>query len=180
MKTDAFHRNAAIGILDKIIDYFIVLNIVAISVLVCTQVALRYIFRMPLLGIEELCYFPTAWLYLGAAVKASSEKGQLVARVLEIFIKKQKSVYLLRAVAALLSCAILCWLTYWGYDLLKYSLRMDKLTDTLFIRWLYIESVPFIAMALMLFYTVIEAWEYLTAYRNSDGAAMKAAEEVEA
>ncbi|MDR3220785.1 MAG: TRAP transporter small permease, partial [Candidatus Accumulibacter sp.] len=64
-------------IVDRIVDAFIVLNIIAIAALCCTQIFLRYVLRMPLLGIEELCYFPTIWLYLGAAVKASSEKGQL-------------------------------------------------------------------------------------------------------
>jgi len=58
-----------------------------VAVLMFVQVILRYVLKMPLMGIEELCYFPTVWLYLFAAVKASSERGQLVARVLEIFLQ---------------------------------------------------------------------------------------------
>ena len=173
-------RNRILIAMDKVIDLFIVLNIVAISTLVCAQVVMRYVLRMPLLGIEELCYFPTMWLYLGGAVKAASEKGQLVARVLELFIKKQKSIYLLRAVAAVGACAILCWLTYWGYDLLRYSLRMEKLTDTLFIPWLLIEGTAFFAMGLMTFYTLIEIMEYFAAYSRTDSVAEKIAEEVQA
>jgi TRAP-type C4-dicarboxylate transport system permease small subunit len=170
-------RNVALVTLERIVDVFIVFNIVSLVALVCAQIFLRYVVRMPLMGIEELCYFPTIWLYLGAAVKASSEKGQLVARVLEIFIKKQKTIYGLRSVAAVFSGAILCWLTYWGYDLLKYSLRMEKTTDTLFISWLYIEMVPFIAFAMMLFYSFVEAWEYFKAYRATNPAMAKTAEE---
>jgi len=175
---DVFRRNAALVAIDKVVDAFIVFNLIAIAVLACTQVFLRYVVRMPLLGIEELCYFPTVWLYLGAAAKASSEKGQLVARVLEIFIKKQRSIYALRAVAAIVSTAVLCWLTYWGYDLLKYSIRMEKVTDSLFISWLYIEAVPFITFAMMLVYSLIEAWEYFKAYQVTNPDAGKIAEEV--
>jgi len=171
-------KNVVLVIIDRVIDAFIVLNIIAIVGLCCTQIFLRYILRMPLLGIEELCYFPTIWLYLGAAMKASSEKGQLVARVLEIFIKKQRTVYRLRSVAAVVSSMILCWLTYWGYDFLKYSLRMEKMTDSLFIPWLYIEMAPFIAFAAMLFYSLAEAWDYFKACRATDPAMMKTAEEV--
>ena len=178
MGNDVFRRNAILVNIDRVVDTFIVINIVAIAFLACAQVFLRYVLRMPLLGIEELCYFPTIWLYLGAAVKASSEKGQLVARVLEICIKKQKTVYGLRSIAAIVSTGILCWLTYWGYDLLKYSLRMEKMTDTLFLPWLLIEAVPFIAFAMMLVYAAIEAWEYFKAYTTTDPGMEKVAEEV--
>ncbi|MDR2075984.1 MAG: TRAP transporter small permease subunit [Desulfovibrio sp.] len=178
MNSDLFRHNKALVAIDKTVDAFIVANIVGIALLSCTQVLLRYVFRMPLLGIEELCYFPTIWLYLGASVKASSEKGQLVARVLEIFISRKKNIYFLRCIAALISCSILCWLVYWGYDLLKYSLRLEKLTDTLFIPWLYIEAVAFIAFSLMIFYSTVEAWEYFSAYRAADSSAQKSALEV--
>lgn len=177
MSRNSLHQNTCIRYLDTAIDWFIIVNLIAISALVCAQVVMRYVFRMPLMGIEELCYFPTVWLYLGAAVKASAEKGQLVARVLEIFIHKQKTTCLMRAFAAVLSCAILCWLTYWGYDLLKYSLRVDKLTDTLFIRWLYIEASVFISFILMLFYTVVELIDYYNEYITTDPEMPKNTEE---
>lgn len=177
MSHNSLHQNTFIKCMNGALDWFIILNILVISVLICTQVALRYVFRMPLMGIEELCYFPTAWLYLGAAIKASAEKGQLVARVLEIFVHTQKNTYLLRMFAAVLSCAILCWLTYWGYDLLKYSLRVEKLTDSLFIRWLYIEGAVFISFALMLFYTVVEFIDYYNEYRTTDSKMPKLSNE---
>lgn len=164
--------------MDRTIDVFIVFNIIAVTILVSTQVVMRYILRMPLMGIEELCYFPATWLYLGGAAKASSEKTQLVARVLEIFMKKHRSICLLRALAAVLSGGVLCWLTYWGYDLLRYSLRMDKLTDTLFIRWLYAEGMVFVCMALMLFYTAVECVEYIQEWMRASAEQGKIEEEV--
>lgn len=163
--------------LDKIIGTFILINLIALSILVFTQVLLRYVFRSPLMGIEELCYFPSTWLYLFAAVYASSEKTQLYARVLEIFIKDKKKVYLLRAFAAILTTGILMWLTYWGYDLLKYSLRVEKLTDTLFIRWTLAEGAVFVSFALMLFYTVVEIVDYILLYKGENLPLAKAIEE---
>lgn len=146
--------------LDKAIDVLIVLSIIAITLLVFGQVLLRYVFRAPLMGIEELCYFPTTWLYLFAAVKASSEQNHLIARVLEIFFSRKKYVYLLRSIAAIIGSGILMWLTYWGYDFLKYSLRVEKLSDTLFIPWIYAEASVFLCMALMLLYAIVEFIEY--------------------
>lgn len=163
--------------MDKVINVFIVLNILAVTALVFAQVVMRYVLRMPLMGIEELCYFPTTWLYLGGAVKASSEKTQLVARVLEIFIHKQKRVCLLRAFAAVLSCGIICWLVYWGYDLLKYSLRIKRQTASLFIPWRYAEGAVFVSLALILFYTALECFEYLREWARTSAEQEKIEEE---
>lgn len=162
---------------DQLVGLFILLNILALAILVFTQVLLRYVFRAPLMGIEELCYFPSTWLYLFAAVYASSEKSHLYARVLEIFIKEKRKVYLLRAFAAAVTTPILMWLTYWGYDLLKYSLRVEKETDTLFIRWTLAEGAVFVAFALMLFYTIVEIVDYIQLYKGADLPLAKAIEE---
>ena len=178
MNPNALKRHPWIVFLDQAIDIFIVFNIVAITLLAFTQVVLRYVLRMPLMGIEELCYFPTTWLYLGGAVKASSEKTQLVARVLEIVIRKQKWICLLRSLGALMSAGVLCWLTWWGYDYLRYALRLDKLTDSLFIRWAYAEGTVFLCMALMLFYSALECLEYYHAYRTTSADEAKIIEEV--
>lgn len=84
-------RPKPFSMLDKVLDWINVFSLLSVAVLMFVQVILRYVLKMPLMGIEELCYFPTVWLYLFAAVKASSERGQLVARVLEIFCKRQRS-----------------------------------------------------------------------------------------
>ena len=67
---------------DKLQDALLVVLITTVSLLVFVQVVLRYVFHAPLMGIEELLLFPTTWLFMIGAVKASSEKTQIVARVL--------------------------------------------------------------------------------------------------
>jgi TRAP-type transport system small permease protein len=166
-----------ISYFDRIVGFFIFFNILALAVLVFTQVLMRYVFRSPLMGIEELCHFPATWLYLFAAVKASSERSQLYARVIEILIKNKRKVYLLRCLAAVVTTGILMWLTYWGYDLLKYSMRVDKLTDTLFIHWVLAEGAVFVSFALMLFSTIVEILDYFLLYRGEDLPLAKAIEE---
>ncbi|PKL02624.1 MAG: C4-dicarboxylate ABC transporter permease [Synergistetes bacterium HGW-Synergistetes-2] len=160
METRQFALRKLLRPLDIALDGLIVLSIISITALVFGQVLLRYVFRAPLMGIEELTYFPTTWLYLFAAVKASSEQNHLIARVLEIFFSRKKYVYFLRCAAAVVGSGILMWLTYWGYDFLKYSLRIEKLSDTLFIPWIYSEASVFICMLLMFVYTAVECIEY--------------------
>ena len=79
-----------------------------------------------------------------------------MARVLEIFCKRQRSIFLLRGIAAFASSAILLWLTWWGYDYLKYALRLQKETASLYLPWIYAEAAVFVSMFLMTLYTLLE------------------------
>lgn len=161
------NRWKPIVLMDRILDCVIVLCLITVALLMFVQVVMRYVFKSPIMGLEELCYFPTTWLYLFGAVKASSEKNHLVARVLEIFLKKRRAVYVLRSIAAVFSSGVLMWLTYWGYDYLKYALRRNKQTDMLFLPWIYVEATVFISIFLMLVYTIVEFIEYMRLYAKT-------------
>ena len=152
----------ALSVAEKILSFLCILSLLLLCGLVCIQV-----FRAPLMGIEELLLFPTTWLYLLGAVKASQEKSQIIARVLEIFLKKERSVYILRTIASVLSTVVLLWLVYWGYDYWKYLLRMQKVSPMLFIPMMYSEALVFISLILITFYTVIESFENFFLFRTT-------------
>jgi TRAP-type C4-dicarboxylate transport system permease small subunit len=157
----------ALSVAEKILSFLCILSLLLLCGLVCIQVLLRYVFRAPLMGIEELLLFPTTWLYLLGAVKASQEKSQIIARVLEIFLKKERSVYILRTIASVLSTVVLVWLVYWGYDYWKYLIRMQKVSPMLFIPMIYSEALVFISLTLITFYTVIESFENYFLFRTT-------------
>ena len=90
-----------------------------------------------------------------------------MARVLEIFCKRQRSIFLLRGIAAFASSAILLWLTWWGYDYLKYALRLQKETASLYRPWIYAEAAVFVSMFLMTLYTLLELRDMITLYRTT-------------
>ena len=119
------------SVLDKVLDWINVFSLLSVAVLMFVQVILRYVLKMPLMGIEELCYFPTVWLYLFA------------------------------------SSAILLWLTWWGYDYLKYALRLQKETASLYLPWIYAEAAVFVSMFLMTLYTLLELRDMITLYRTT-------------
>lgn len=150
---------------DKVLDLTLPVLITGVTLLVFVQVLLRYVFNAPLMGIEELLLFPTTWLYMCGAIKASSEKTQIVARVLEIFLKRQKNVYLLRAFAALLSGAVLTWLSKWGLDYFRYSLKVWKESPVLYIPTFWYEAFVFLALVLIVVFSVLEVIDYLKLYR---------------
>lgn len=142
--------------IDTFLSVFLVCTMTLVTVMAFTQVVLRYVFSVPLMGIEELLLFPTTWLYMFGAIKASQERNHIVAKVLEIFIHKKRFTHLLHAVAAAISTVVLCWLCVWGYDLLKYTLRVKKVSATLYLPLSYSDGIVFFALSLMVIYSVIE------------------------
>lgn len=157
---------------DRFLDWSLPILMTLVTLLVFLQAVLRYVFHAPLMGIEELLMFPTTWLYMFGAIKASSEKSQIVARVAEIFCKRQRSVYLLRAAGALVSSGVLIWLMKWGYDFFRYSLRVWKESPTMYIPTFYYEGVVFISLIFVLIYTIAEMAEYIYLARKTPAAEM--------
>lgn len=138
----------------------------SIAILVFVQVLLRYVFKAPLMGIEEILLFPTVWLYFLGGANASLERSQIVARVLEVFMEKDKTIAFIRSLASVLSLVVAGWLTYWGWDFLKYSMRMDKVSPTLYIPTIYADAAVFICLLLMSFYTVLEIFHNFSLYKS--------------
>jgi len=132
----------------------------AITVLVFVQVILRYVLRAPLMGIEEILLFPTVWLFMLGGVNASSQRTQIVCRVLEIFFKTRRPVAFIRLAGSVISVIVAAWLTYWAYDYFLYALRVPRVSATLYIPLIYAESAVFFCMILMTFYTGLEARYY--------------------
>lgn len=162
------------GLLDKISitqRFVCAFLMVAVSVLVFIQVLLRYVFKAPLMGIEEVLFFPTVWLYFIGGMNASFERSQIVARVLEVFMKKEKAIFFLRAAASAFSVVVATWLTYWGWDFFKYSMRVQKESATLYIPLVYAEAAVFFGMVIMTLYTVFEVGHNL--YIAKHGGGMK-------
>ncbi|MBR1671502.1 MAG: TRAP transporter small permease subunit [Fretibacterium sp.] len=158
---------------DTLLDGLLIVLISVVALLVFIQVLLRYVFHAPLMGIEELLLFPTTWLFMLGAVRASSEKTQIVARVLEIFSSSPRFISGLRAIAAIASTAVLLWLSKWGYDYLKYLLRMQKESPTLYIPTIWYEAMVFAALVLMVVYTLIELCEHVRHFLAGTAEALK-------
>ena len=158
---------------DKLQDILLVLLITVVASLVFVQVVLRYIFHAPLMGIEELLLFPTTWLFMIGAVKASSKKTQIVARVLEVFLKEPRSISSVRAIASFFTCSVLAWLIRWGYDYFKYLIRMKKESPTPYLPTIWYEGLVFVALILMFIYSFVELCEHIGHLRHGTAASLR-------
>lgn len=144
--------NMAYSVQSKIL--FVLL--LAVTFLEFIQVILRYVLHAPLFGIEELLLFPTIWLYLLGGANASWEKSHISCGVLSLYIKRPRSIALFHTVKGLVSLSVCGWLAYWAFSYFQYSLKVWKLSATLYIPLFFGESALFIGLLLMTIYTAIE------------------------
>jgi len=132
----------------------------------CVQVFTRYVLEIPVMGLEELLIYPTLWLYILGSVNASREDSQIRANVLEIFLKTRRGHLRLAVIAELISIVIVGWLTWWGWDFFKYSLRVWKESPTLYVPTFYADCALFIGLALMTMWTLLHLVKHVRALLN--------------
>ncbi|WP_146491195.1 TRAP transporter small permease [Vibrio sp. T20] len=135
--------------------YLLTALIASVALMQFVQVVTRYIFEVPIMGLEESMVIPTIWLYMLGAVNASRENSQIRANVLEIFIKSERGHTILALVGEIISFIISSWLTYWAWDYVKYAWRVWKESPTLYIPTFYHECSVFIGLLLITLFIAI-------------------------
>ncbi|MDN3685440.1 TRAP transporter small permease subunit [Vibrio sinaloensis] len=123
--------------------YLLTFLIASVALMQFVQVVTRYVFEVPIMGLEESMVIPTLWLYMLGAVNASREDTQIRANVLEIFIKTERGHQILALISETISLVISSWLTYWAWDYVKYAWRVWKESPTLYIPTFFITSARF-------------------------------------
>lgn len=129
--------------------YLLTFLIASVALMQFVQVVTRYVFEVPIMGLEESMVIPTLWLYMLGAVNASREDTQIRANVLEIFIETERGHQILALISETISLVISSWLTYWAWDYVKYAWRVWKESPTLYIPTFYHECSVFIGLLLI-------------------------------
>lgn len=140
--------------MDRFFKYSLTILISTVALMEFVQVVMRYIFEIPIMGLEEVLVYPTLWLYFLGSVNASREDTQIKANVLDVFLKTARSKLIVRVIADTLSLVTCSWLTWWAWEYFRYALKVWKESPTLYIPTFYAECAMFIGMSFMTFYVV--------------------------
>lgn len=139
--------------MERLFRYVLTILISLVALFQFVQVLTRYVFELPVMGLEEMAVIPTIWLYILGSVNASREDTQIRANVLEIFLKTDRSRAMLQALSDLISIVISIWMTWWAWKYFSYALRVWKETPTLYIPTFTYESALFVGLVLMTLFT---------------------------
>ena len=147
--------------MERFFKYALTVLISTVAAMEFYQVVMRYIFEVPVMGLEELLVYPTLWLYFLGSVNASREDTQIKANVLDVFLKTKRAKLRVRVFADLMALVVSLWLTWWAWEYFRYALRVWKESPTLYIPTFYAECALFLGLVLMSLFGAV----YL--YRNS-------------
>lgn len=135
--------------MERLFKYVLTILISIVALMEFYQVLMRYVFEIPVMGLEEVLVYPTLWLYFLGSVNASREDTQIKANVLDIFLKTDRARQKVRVTADAMSLIVALWLTWWAWDYMKYALRIWKESPTLYIPTFYAEVSFFVGLVLM-------------------------------
>ncbi len=160
--------------MERFFKYTLTILISTVAAMEFYQVVMRYIFEIPVMGLEELLVYPTLWLYFLGSVNASREDTQIKANVLDVFLKTARAKLTVRVIADVMGVVVSTWLTYYAWDYFRYALRVWKESPTLYVPTFYAECSVFVGLVLMtgyaLFYLVKNARKLFAGRQAEQGA----------
>lgn len=159
----------------------LVLSIVLaiVTLMVVFQVILRYVFRAPLMGIEEMLLLPMAWLYAISAAHASQQRAHIDCGIITLYIKRPFTMKLLKVFRSGVSLGITLWLLRWAYWFFTYAMRINKVSPMVNMPMVWMESSVFFGYLLMSFFQLVEFADCVLAlFNKTEGAKIAMTEEV--
>lgn len=139
---------------------FIVGCILACVSIMCVQIVLRYVFHAPLMGVEELLYFPTMWLYMLGGANASLERSHITCGVIHVYVKKKRTIKVLNLLQAIIVIGVGLWALYWAYWYFSYALKVNKVGTIIHYPLVINDISLVVGIFLMIVYTGFECKEY--------------------
>jgi TRAP-type C4-dicarboxylate transport system permease small subunit len=98
--------------MERVFRWVLTILIAIVAVMEFVQVVTRYVFQIPVMGLEEILVYFALWLYVLGSINASREDTQITANVLDVFLKTQRAKLAVRVIGDLLGLITSLWLTW--------------------------------------------------------------------
>lgn len=154
--------------MDRFVKYLLTALIVSVALGQFVQVITRYVFQIPVMGLEETMAYPTVWLYILGSVNASRENTHIRANVLEIFVKTERGHTILTIIGEIISLIVGLWLLSWAWEFTRYSWRVWRESPTLYIPTFYSDVALVVGMTLMMIYTAAHLVRHIRVLQSGE------------
>ena len=130
-------------------------------------IVMRSGFKSPMLGLEEIVLLSVMWVYMLGAALASRERSHLRADFASVYIKSLRNRQLVQVLASSISLIVVIAFVIWSYSLFEWALLKQQATPVFKIPMYVSQSAMFIASVLILFYTLRDLLNDLSALHKS-------------
>jgi TRAP-type C4-dicarboxylate transport system permease small subunit len=139
---------------------------VSIVTLILVQVVLRYFFRMPIFGVEELACLFGFWLYFIGAANGSRESSHIKADILNVFVTNERVLNIAKAVIAFITLVLSGIFIEWTSSYVSWSFVTWERSPSLRIPMVCAQASLFVSSILMFFYFAVEFVDYVRQARG--------------
>ncbi|MCD6363992.1 MAG: TRAP transporter small permease subunit [Synergistetes bacterium] len=146
--------------LEKAERAILVIVSITVTVMVMTQVILRYIFKAPIMGTEELATLVGCWLYFIGAAHASRERSHIKADVLNVIVKNPRRMLWIKFSVTLFTLVMTSIFSKWAWNYILWSIKTPEYSPSLRVPVIYAQISLFLSAVLMAFYTLVELIDY--------------------
>ncbi len=149
---------------------FIIFAGCSVAVLVFIEVMLRYVFRSPLFGVEELVVLIAMWLYFLGASYGAYERSHIKADIIHLWFKTPRSFAQINAVTSLITVVLCIIMVSWTFPYIVWSIKKGGTTQALLLPRVYSQIAILISAVLMTLYFFVEFLDYLRKSFSKDTA----------
>jgi TRAP-type C4-dicarboxylate transport system permease small subunit len=148
------------NVLDWLQQIVMVTTSVAIVLLILAQVTLRYFFRMPIMGVEELACLCGFWLYFTGAANGARERNHIKADLLNMMIKDERALNGAKALISFVLIVLAGIFVEWTVSYILWSMKSWERSPALSIPMVFAQASMMVNAILMFFYFFIEFLDY--------------------
>lgn len=143
-------------LLRKVENFVMIVSTIVLVILVLTQVALRYIFKLPLMGVEELATMTGFWMYMLGSASGARERNHIRADLVYTVVKSEKAFRVIQSVVTFATVVLACIMTHWCWNYAQWSIKSWERSPALMIPMVFAQVSLLVSSALMSFYFFIE------------------------
>ena len=147
--------------LGKIQRCIMIVTSVLVVILILVQVALRYLFKLPLMGVEELARMVGFWMYFVGAANGSRERSHIKADLLHTFIRNKSALFWAKSIGAFTVTILAGIMISWTWKYFQWSLKSWERSPALMIPMVYAQASLLVSAILMFFYFLVELVDYV-------------------
>jgi len=137
----------------------LIILFVPLTLTMFAETLARYVFGIGFFAIEDFVGYFAVWLYFVGAAVATYEKTQVTAELVEMVLKKPRTLNILRAIVSAISVIVAAIMTQWSYSFVVWSIRMHEKTPVHQIPFVYFQSSLLVGSFLMTVYFLMQMIE---------------------
>lgn len=143
------------------------LTICITTAAVFLEVIMRYFFKAPLVGIEELAAYIAFWLYFIGGSYGSYERSHISADLSQLVFKNELNYAKVHFISSLISAVAILYILPWAYEYVKWGFQMNEQSRSTFMGdsfpVVYFQASILVGLSLMCFYFFVESFQWFKA-----------------